>query len=48
MTGFALPTILAFALLLPPIPARAGDGTTDCEEIPTFVCERTEIAAAVE
>jgi len=43
-----LPTAFAFAVLLAPIPVRAGDGATDCHEIPKFVLERTEIVAGVE
>ena len=44
----ALPTAFAFALLLAPILGRAGDGTTDCHEIPKFVLERTEIVTGAD
>ena len=39
----ALPTTLAFALLLAPLPGRAGDAPTDCHEIPKFVLDRIEL-----
>jgi hypothetical protein len=39
----ALPTTLAFALLLAPLLGRAGDAPTDCHEIPKFVLDRIEL-----
>lgn len=48
ITGLALLTALAFALLLASIHARADNDTTDRHEIPRFVLEHTEIAAGVE
>jgi hypothetical protein len=48
ITGLALTAALAVAALLAPIDARAGDATTDCHEIPTFVLQRTEIATGAE
>jgi len=44
----ALPTALAFTLLLAPLLGRAGDGPTDCHEIPKFVLDRTEIVTGVD
>ena len=44
----ALPTAFALAQLLAPIQARAGDGATDCHEIPKFVLERTEIVTGLD
>jgi hypothetical protein len=47
ITALALPTALTLALLLAPVHANAGDGTTDSHEIPKFVLERTEIVTGV-
>jgi hypothetical protein len=44
----SLPTTLAFALLLAPLLGRAGDAPTDCNEIPKFVLDRTEIVTEVD
>ena len=44
----ALPTTLAFAMLLAPLLGRAGDAPTDCHEIPKFVLERTEIVTGAD
>ncbi|HSD43189.1 MAG TPA: hypothetical protein VLD36_15155 [Burkholderiales bacterium] len=44
LTGLALLGMLALALLLAPIHARADAGATDRHEIPTFVLERIELA----
>jgi len=47
ITALALPTALALALLLAPIQVHAGDGTSDCHEVPKFVLDRTEIVSGV-
>ncbi len=44
ISGLALLSAAAFALLLAPIHARADTGMTDRHEIPTFVLERIELA----
>ena len=48
ITALAIPAALTMALLLMPIHAHAGDGATDCHEIPTFVHDRTEIVSGLD
>ncbi len=48
ITALAIPTALAVALLLMPVRAHAGDGATDCHEIPKFVLDRMEIVTGVD
>jgi hypothetical protein len=48
LTGVALLGLLAVTLLLAPIHARAASATSDRDEIPTFVLERTELATGAQ
>jgi len=48
ITALALPAALTIALLLSPLHAHAGDGATDCHEIPKFVLERIEIVTGMD
>jgi hypothetical protein len=48
ITALVIPTVLIMALLLSPIHAHAGDGATDCHEIPKFVLERIEIVTGMD
>jgi hypothetical protein len=45
ISGLALLAAAAFAVLVAPIHAHADTGLSDRLEIPTFVLERSELAA---